>query len=147
MTISSLNVSSSSSTSTTTQVITDANQLLADHAALILRVRTAQKDHRQQLYDFSTPPTELIDLPLIPSSPSSPTLDSVDDSSEEEEEEEERPIRQDLPPAKRARALRYKNYVPEEETIRNDYSQRYVDGGEWPQNWVLGAEPEHRFEE
>ncbi len=50
-------------------------------------------------------------------------------------------------PAKRARAIHYENYVPEEETIRNDYSQRYVDGGEWPQNWVLGAEPERRFEE
>ena len=58
-----------------------------------------------------------------------------------------RPIRSDLPPYKRARAARYANYIPEEETIRNDYSQRYVDGGEWPQNWVLGAEPEHRFEE
>lgn len=56
-------------------------------------------------------------------------------------------FRADLPPAKRARVARYKNYVPEEETIRNDYSQRYVDGGEWPQNWVLGADPEHRFEE
>jgi hypothetical protein len=52
-----------------------------------------------------------------------------------------------LPPPKRARAAHYENYVPEEETIRNDYSQRYVDGGEWPQNWVLGAEPERRFEE
>ncbi|KAF7307680.1 hypothetical protein MKEN_01128000 [Mycena kentingensis (nom. inval.)] len=56
-------------------------------------------------------------------------------------------LRPDLPPAKRARVARYKNYVPEEETIRNDYSQQYVDGGDWPQNWVLGAEPEHRFEE
>ncbi|KIM81933.1 hypothetical protein PILCRDRAFT_29225, partial [Piloderma croceum F 1598] len=55
--------------------------------------------------------------------------------------------RSDLPPVKRARVARYASYVPEEETIRNDYSQRYVDGGEWPQNWVLGAEPEHRFEE
>lgn len=52
-----------------------------------------------------------------------------------------------LAPAKRARLARYANYVPEEETIRNDYSQRYVDSGEWPQNWVLGAEPERRFEE
>ncbi|KAG8944923.1 hypothetical protein FRC04_001364 [Tulasnella sp. 424] len=42
---------------------------------------------------------------------------------------------------------RYPNYVPEEETIRNDYSQRYVDSGDWPQNWVQGAEPERRFEE
>ncbi|KAF8331940.1 MT-A70-domain-containing protein [Cantharellus anzutake] len=58
-----------------------------------------------------------------------------------------RVLRDDLPPEKRERALRYQNYSPEEETIRNDYSQRYVDGGEWPQNWVLGAEPERRFEE
>jgi hypothetical protein len=43
--------------------------------------------------------------------------------------------------------MRYANYVPEEETVRNDYAQRYVDGGEWPQNWVLGAQPERRFEE
>ncbi|KAF8596934.1 MT-A70-domain-containing protein [Ceratobasidium sp. AG-I] len=52
-----------------------------------------------------------------------------------------------LPPSKRARKEKYTNYVPEEETIRNDYSQRYVDGGEWPQNWVLGARLEQRFEE
>ncbi|KAG8751715.1 hypothetical protein FRC12_012300 [Ceratobasidium sp. 428] len=52
-----------------------------------------------------------------------------------------------LPPSKRARKEKYVNYVPEEETIRNDYSQRYVDGGEWPQNWVLGAKLEQRFEE
>ncbi|QRV85393.1 hypothetical protein RhiJN_13411 [Ceratobasidium sp. AG-Ba] len=52
-----------------------------------------------------------------------------------------------LPPSKRARKEKYHNYVPEEETIRNDYSQRYVDGGEWPQNWVLGAKLEQRFEE
>ncbi|KAJ7490506.1 hypothetical protein FB451DRAFT_1361362 [Mycena latifolia] len=51
--------------------------------------------------------------------------------------------RADSPPAKRALVARYKNYVPEEETIRNDYSQRYVDGREWPQNWVLGADPDH----
>ncbi|CAL1697935.1 unnamed protein product [Somion occarium] len=58
-----------------------------------------------------------------------------------------RAFRGDLPPAKRARVARYANYVPEEETIRNDYSQRYVDGGEWPQDWVLGADPDKRFEE
>ncbi|KAJ1300679.1 hypothetical protein OPQ81_002326 [Rhizoctonia solani] len=52
-----------------------------------------------------------------------------------------------LPPSKRARKEKYANYIPEEETIRNDYSQRYVDGGEWPQNWVLGAKLEQRFEE
>ncbi|KAJ7441431.1 MT-A70-domain-containing protein [Mycena latifolia] len=55
--------------------------------------------------------------------------------------------RADSPPAKRGRVGRYKNYVPEEEAIRNDYSQQYVDGGEWPQNWILGADPDHCFEE
>jgi hypothetical protein len=50
-------------------------------------------------------------------------------------------------PAKKARVAKYQNYVPEEETIRNDYNQRYVDGGEWPQNWVQGADPARRFEE
>ncbi|KAJ7490509.1 hypothetical protein FB451DRAFT_1389295 [Mycena latifolia] len=55
--------------------------------------------------------------------------------------------RADSPSAKRVRVSRYKNCVPEEEAIRNDYSQRYVDGGEWPQNWVLGADPDHCFEE
>jgi mRNA (2'-O-methyladenosine-N6-)-methyltransferase len=82
-------------------------------------------------------------LPLISSYPPSPIHDETPPSSPEPQPS----IRQDLPPAKRARAARYHKYVPEEETIRNDYSQRYVDGGEWPQNWVLGAEPEHRFEE
>ena len=56
-------------------------------------------------------------------------------------------MRNDIPETKRARVDRYKSYVPEEETIRNDYSQRYVDSGSYPQNWVLGAEPERRFEE
>jgi len=58
-----------------------------------------------------------------------------------------KPLRADLPPIKRLRAARYKNYSPEEETIRNDYSQQYVDGGDWPQNFVQGAEPGRRFEE
>jgi len=72
---------------------------------------------------------------------------SSDEDDYDPTEPPPRVIRSDLPPAKRARVQRYPNYVPEEETIRNDYSQRYVDGGEWPQNWVLGAEPERRFEE
>ncbi|KAI0030836.1 MT-A70-domain-containing protein, partial [Vararia minispora EC-137] len=45
------------------------------------------------------------------------------------------------------RAARFRNYIPEEETVRNDYSQHYVDAGDWPQNFVLGAEPARRFEE
>lgn len=129
----------------TLQVLTEANELLAAHAALILRVRSAQQIHRLELKELDSPPVELLKLPLIPSSPVTP---------EEEEEQSlssspppQNALRTDLNPSKRARAARYVNYVPEEETIRNDYSQRYVDGGEWPQNWVLGAELQHRFEE
>jgi mRNA (2'-O-methyladenosine-N6-)-methyltransferase len=132
-----------SSMISTFQVITEANELLAAHAALVLRVRTSQQNHRRQLHSLQPTPQKLLALSLIPSPPPSPTLD---DSLPSSPEIHPAP-RQDLPPAKRARVARYHNYVPEEETIRNDYSQRYVDGGEWPQSWVLGAEPERRFEE
>lgn len=132
-------------TTTTTEVITSANELLSSHAALILNVRLTQQKNRQKLTSQHSPSQELLRLPLIASPPPSSPIEDSPTSS---------PIvrsnqlaRADLPPAKRARAARYANYVPEEETIRNDYSQRYVDAGEWPQNWVLGAEPEHRFEE
>ena len=127
----------------TVQALTSANELLAAHAALILRVRASQKLHRQQLHSLESPPTEILRLSFIPSPLPSPDRDETPLPSPEPQPA----IRQDLPPAKRARVARYHNYVPEEETIRNEYSQRYVDGGEWPQNWVLGAEPEHRFEE
>jgi mRNA m6A methyltransferase non-catalytic subunit len=128
----------------TVEVIREANELLAAHAALVLRVRSSQQNHRRHLSSLQPPPQKLLSLSLIPSSPPSPTLD--DDSPPSSPAIQPAP-RQDLPPAKRARVARYQNYVPEEETIRNDYSQRYVDGGEWPQSWVLGAEPERRFEE
>ena len=131
------------SESTTAQVVTKANELLAAHAALVLRVRSSQQNHRRQLHSLQPPPQKLLSLPLIPSPPPSPTLDDSPPSSPGVQPAP----RQDLPPAKRTRVARYHNYVPEEETIRNDYSQRYVDGGEWPQSWVLGAEPERRFEE
>jgi len=130
---------------TTTQVLSSANDLLAAHATLINRVRQAQKEHRRQLPSIQ-PPLSLLKHPLISSSPPSPTESQSSPPASPTESRAHR-IRQDLPPAKRARCLRYKNYVPEEETIRNDYSQHYVDSGEWPQNWVLGADPEHRFEE
>ncbi|KAH9052025.1 MT-A70-domain-containing protein [Lactarius deliciosus] len=131
-------------TATVTEVLASANDILAQHLALITRVRDSQKSHRRKLRTLSSPPQSILKLPLIPSPkpspppspPSSPLLVP-----------RRRPPRADLPPPKRARAAHYENYVPEEETIRNDYSQRYVDGGEWPQNWVLGAEPERRFEE
>lgn len=131
-------------TATVTEVLASANDLLAQHLALVSRVRDSQKSHRRTLRTLPSPPQHILRLPLIPSPkpspppspPSSPLLLP-----------RRKPPRADLPPAKRARAAHYENYVPEEETIRNDYSQRYVDGGEWPQNWVLGAEPERRFEE
>ena len=130
---------------TTTETISSANDLLAAHSALISKARQSQQNHRQKLHSIQSPVVvELLRLPLIPSpasAPSSPTEEVPPQQNKAP------PLRSDLPPAKRARAARYMNYVPEEETIRNDYSQRYVDGGEWPQNWVLGAEPEHRFEE
>ncbi|OCH88940.1 MT-A70-domain-containing protein [Obba rivulosa] len=124
--------------------IASANEVLAAHSALVSRVRATQWSHRRQLRTLASPPHAILKLPLIssptrspsPSPPSSPVTPP-----------KPRPQRPDLPPAKRARSARYSNYIPEEETIRNDYSQRYVDGGEWPQNWVLGADPEHRFEE
>jgi len=131
---------------TTSEVLASANELLAEHAALIARVRKSQQQYRRDLQNLQTPPTELVNLPLISSPSRSPS--PVDTEDEDEiPVEPKRVIRSDLPLTKYARATRYMNYVPEEETIRNDYSQRYVDGGEWPQNWVLGAEPEHRFEE
>ncbi|KAF8642947.1 hypothetical protein AX16_009334 [Volvariella volvacea WC 439] len=126
----------------TTEAISSANDLLAAHSALISKIRHTQQDNRRQLHTLHTPPHELLRLPLIPASPPSPTDDDVPEPGPSKQVQ-----RTDLPPGKRARVARYKNYVPEEETIRNDYSQRYVDGGEWPQNWVLGADPEHRFEE
>lgn len=129
---------------TTIDVLSCANDLLSAHNALLNRVRTSQRHHRRQAASLPSPPKTLIKLPLIPSPspspdhspPSTPLL-----------QPKKRGIKPDLPPAKRARAIRYQNYIPEEETIRNDYSQRYVDGGDWPQNWVLGADPDHRFEE
>ncbi|KAI0297011.1 MT-A70-domain-containing protein [Multifurca ochricompacta] len=126
------------------ETLASANELLAQHVALVARVRDSQKTYRRKLRTLSSPPQSILKLSLIsspkpsppPSPPSSPLLLP-----------RRKPPKADLPPAKRARATHYENYIPEEETIRNDYSQRYVDGGEWPQNWVLGAEPERRFEE
>ncbi|OBZ74788.1 N6-adenosine-methyltransferase subunit METTL14, partial [Grifola frondosa] len=124
--------------------IASANDLLAIHASLVTRVRATQKRHRRQLKSLASPPDDILKLPLIPSPPRSRSPSPLPSPLPQPQS---KPYRPDLPPAKRARLLRYNNYVPEEETIRNDYSQRYVDGGEWPQNWVLGADPEHRFEE
>ncbi|TFY62325.1 hypothetical protein EVJ58_g3938 [Rhodofomes roseus] len=130
--------------SATCECLASANELLAAHSALVSRIRATQKHHRRQLRALPSPPIDLLRLPLISSPPPSPPPSPP---TSPQLPQKPRLIRQDLPPPKKARALRYQNYVPEEETIRNDYSQRYVDGGEWPQDWVLGADPEHRFEE
>ncbi|KII84112.1 hypothetical protein PLICRDRAFT_46445 [Plicaturopsis crispa FD-325 SS-3] len=129
---------------TATEVINSADSLLSAHSALLSRVRASQRLHRRQLKALPSPPEEITRLPLLSSAPASR---SPSPQSSPLIAPKAKPNRADLPPAKRARVARYNNYIPEEETIRNDYSQRYVDGGEWPQNWVLGAEPEHRFEE
>ncbi|KAK7029836.1 MT-A70-domain-containing protein [Favolaschia claudopus] len=132
---------------TTTEVVGSANDLLAAHSALILKVRSSQQSYRRQLRSLLSPPGEILELPLISTPPPSPPVETDSPPLPPILNTRAPSFRADLPPAKRARVARYKNYVPEEETIRNDYSQRYVDGGEWPQNWVLGADPEHRFEE
>jgi mRNA (2'-O-methyladenosine-N6-)-methyltransferase len=129
----------------TAELLCEANDVLASHAALLDHVRASQHQFRRHLLTLQSPPEELLQLPTVPSSPLlAPDDDSPLPSPAVTHEELDR---SDLPAAKKARLDRYRNYVPEEETIRNDYSQRYVDGGEWPQNWVIGAEPEHRFEE
>jgi mRNA m6A methyltransferase non-catalytic subunit len=138
----------------TTAVLSSANDALSEHEALIDRVIQSQATRRSQLQTLRSPPQELLRLPLLSRSP---PIDQDEDSSEDSEDDAitkekrrkiaERTQRADLPPPKRARVQRYANYVPEEETIRNDYSTHYVHSGEWPQNYVLGAEPERRFEE
>ena len=130
--------------------LASVNELLNTHAALRARVILSQEKHRRTVSSLTSPPAVLVSLPLIPRAlnDSEGAASMADDQSTPSIEEDDRSaFRPDLPPAKRQRALRYTHYSPEEETIRNDYSQRYVDGGEWPQNWVLGAEPEKRFEE
>lgn len=129
----------------TPDVLVTAERLLATHADLVARVRDVQRSNRRQLRVLPSPPQDLLSLPLIPSPSASPSPSPP--PSPPLAPRPKPPPRPDLPPAKRARLARYPNYVPEEETIRNDYSQRYVDSGEWPQNWVVGAELERRFEE
>lgn len=131
---------------TTLEVLERANDILAQHDALISQIRESQKAHRRQLHALESPPQDLIRLPLIPSEPASPDSD-FESPPPSPITPWNAPNRPDLPPGKRARVGKYRHYVPEEETIRNDYSQHYVDSGEWPQNFVVGAEPEHRFEE
>ena len=143
--------------SSTTQVLSDINHLLSAHSALVSGVRATQRVHKDILRNLPSPPHDILQIPMIPSpspspppspSPSpSPSLRRTRQLDKERELARDPKARTDLPPEKRARLARYATYVPEEETLRNDYSQRYVDGGEWPQNWVLGAELDKRFEE
>jgi hypothetical protein len=133
----------------TAEVLASARAALDSHTALMATVRVSQSNRKQVLRGLPSPPDQLLSLPPIPqrspspesSPPSSPTLNSHLTKQLGQLK------RNDLSPAKLARVAKYQNYVPEEETIRNDYSQQYVDSGEWPQNWVLGAELERRFEE
>ncbi|KAG8909667.1 hypothetical protein FRC01_006807, partial [Tulasnella sp. 417] len=130
--------------------LASAHALLSQHAILTNQVRSMQREHRHRLAQLHSPPNSLLSLPLLPSPPLSPPTSPPTQKRSvfQQPQQPARPIpRPDLPPAKQAKMARYPNYVPEEETIRNDYSQRYVDAGEWPQNWVQGAEPERRFEE
>lgn len=158
----------------TADVLSSANALLDAHNVLLRQVRSKQRVNRSALRAYlSTQPSttrdpdspndlkQLLELPLLRTPPTSPPPDyeTLDDKGKEQEggdisavvssvvRPHPREVRPDLPPAKKARCARYENYIPEEETIRNDYCQRYVDGGEWPQNWVVGAEMERRFEE
>jgi hypothetical protein len=123
----------------TTEALSSANELLTAHSGLMSRVRQSQQSHRRQLHTLPSPPMELIRLPIIPSPPRSRSPSPPPSP----------PPRKTIPPRSSSRKTcttrSYRTYVPEEETIRNDYSQRYVDGGEWPQNWVLGAEPGKSF--
>ncbi|GJJ14000.1 hypothetical protein Clacol_008257 [Clathrus columnatus] len=142
------------SMSNTIETLSDLNHLLSLHNNLVERVRNAQRTNRDGLRTLPSPPESLLQLPLIrtpsPSPSSSPYLEHL--QSHASKRETPLPsrgprLRTDLPPEKRVRLARYAHYIPEEETFRNDYSQRYVDGGDWPQNWVLGADLDRRFEE
>ncbi|KAG1816349.1 MT-A70-domain-containing protein [Suillus subaureus] len=108
--------------SSTTDVLNSANSLLTSHRELLTYVRNSQRAHRRQLRALAIAPNDLVNFPLIDSPAPSP-LHSPPSSPQLAPRT--RPQRQDLHPAKRARVARYANYVPEEETIRNDYSQRY----------------------
>ncbi|KAJ3505731.1 hypothetical protein NMY22_g17480 [Coprinellus aureogranulatus] len=107
---------------TTSDVLASANELLAEHAALITRVRTSQEENRKKCFSIQPTPHEVLKAPLIPVRPSTPPSEP---ESPPPSPPRNRLIRPDLSGIKKARATRYINYVPEEETIRNDYSQRY----------------------
>jgi len=120
-------------TRTATSVAPNAEATLTSHSLLARRIGS----RRQHLTErVSSPPVIQQPAPVL-----SPLAISICSPASSD------PAQTDPLLNKLTRTARYRNYVPDEETIRNDYLQRYIDGGEWPQNWVLGAEPEQRFEE
>jgi mRNA (2'-O-methyladenosine-N6-)-methyltransferase len=76
-----------------------------------------------------------------------PSKDSLPARSSEDEEDAARLAK--LPDAKKRKAQAYSLavYKPELETIQRDYSQAHVNSLRRPANFVLGAAPEHRFDE
>lgn len=135
--------------STTTEVLSSGYAILEEHAQLMEAIKTNHNRRRELLASLSAPLTAGItfsDLPRRSPSPESPMSEPKEPDPHLEHQMKQLQ-RTDLPPEKLAKVKRYQNYVPEEETIRNDYSQQYVNSGDWPQNWVLGAELEKRFEE
>jgi mRNA (2'-O-methyladenosine-N6-)-methyltransferase len=138
---------------TTTELLSSAHSVLESHAQLMKSIEMNHSRRRElvsQLPPFVTAGVTLPDLPTRSPSPDLPPGDNTLRNTRGDylERERERQLqRTDLDKDKMAKVRRYRNYVPEEETIRNDYSQQCVDGGQWPQNWVLGAELEQRFEE
>lgn len=157
---------SSTITSTSTDVLASSKALLDAHDALLRKLEANQQRYQSTIQRFPSPPPGLGTRFLVPARSPHSREGSVESSDSETDVREvcktrrlgscfplahmymtTKPLRADLPPIKRLRAARYKNYSPEEETIRNDYSQQYVDGGDWPQNFVQGAEPGRRFEE
>lgn len=141
------------SMATTTEVLSSGYSILESHAQLMKTIETGHNRRRDLLSQLPVSCIAGVSLPDLPNRSPSPEVQTPsnvpknmrDDYIEKERERQLR--RTDLDKDKMAKVRRYRNYVPEEETIRNDYSQQCVDGGQWPQNWVLGAELERRFEE
>jgi hypothetical protein len=144
--------------STTTEVLSSGHAILEEHAQLMETIKTNHNKRRELFGSLPSSLTSGITFPELPkrtdsslSNRSDPLGSPHSDAHEEIdpylEHQRKQLQRTDLSPEKLAKVRRYVNYVPEEETIRNDYSQQYVNSGEWPQNWVLGAELEKRFEE
>lgn len=134
----------------TTEIISTAQDTIETHNRLMEGVRNGHAQRRRILASLPSSATADIRFPDEPPE-RSPSPEVTPSYTTEFNPHRERQLAQlartDLSPEKLAKVKRYQNYIPEEETIRNDYSQQYVDSGEWPQNWVLGAELEKRFEE